>query len=150
VASLHHPVSDDNDDKIRKILDELKSGDKTRWSDFLSAISDNLVQGANSSSDSREDDPESDHFDIGVSHFYQDLIEKMDNGWIWHIPKTDEYLQIDKEKKCFVVLIDKETHELLMARIGISKYTDYEVIDIRQHLLNHTGKKFSEVFPWSS
>ena len=49
-----------------------------------------------------------------------------------------------------VRVLRKETRELLMARMGISKYTEYEVIDIRHHLLNHSGKKFSEIFPWHS
>ena len=149
MASLHIFMSDENEDEIRKILDDLKSRGLP-YSDLYSTISDNLVQGANSSTDSIEDELESDHFDHGASQFYQDLVGKMDNGWIWHIPETGECFQIDKENKCFVVLINKETRELLMARMGISKYTEYEVIDIRHHLLNHSGKKFSEIFPWHS
>ncbi len=141
-------MPDENEDKVKKILDELKSRGLP-YSDLSSTISDNLVQGAKSSTDSREVESESD-FDPSVSQFFQDLVGKMDNGWIWHIPKTGECFQIDKENKCFVVLIDKETQELLMARMGILRYTDYEVIDIRRHLLNHNGKKFSEIFPWHS
>ncbi|MBH34766.1 MAG: hypothetical protein CMB74_04875 [Euryarchaeota archaeon] len=142
-------MSSENEDEIRKILEEVKCR-TISFSDLASIISENILQESNSTANSSDKGLEADHFDVGVSHFYQDLIAKMDNGWIWHIPKTGECFQIDKENKCFVVLVNKETSEMLTAQLGISEYTDYEVIDLRRHLQNHDGKKYTEIFPWYS
>ena len=139
-------MTKDNDEALKKFDEFLKELDIEFNYDgeFSSAFFDNINSFLKKIEDSEINLEAKKHH----NEFIQNMVGAMNHGGLWLIPKTNEVLQLDKENKCFVTIINKGSSDLRSLEVMCQMFSEYKIINIREFLAKNHGKKVNDLFPW--